>query len=88
MRSTQKSQCERNHEFIRYVLPKGTSFKDLTDEDVRTVMNHVNSYPREKWNWQAPIDVFHAIYGVSLARKLGLKKVPFSSINLTPDLLK
>lgn len=88
MRSTQKSQCERNHEFIRYVLPKGTSFKNLTDEDVRTVMNHVNSYPREKWNWQAPIDVFHAIYGVSLARKLGLKKVPFSSINLTPDLLK
>lgn len=88
MRSNQKSQCERNHEFIRYVLPKGTSFKNLTDKDVRIVMNHVNSYPREKWNWQAPIDVFHAIYGVALAKKLGLKKVPFGSINLTPDLLK
>lgn len=27
----QKGACEKNHEYIRYVLPKGSSFNELTD---------------------------------------------------------
>ena len=41
--TNQKSRCERNHEYIRYILPKGTSFDQLTQKDVDLVMNHVNS---------------------------------------------
>lgn len=88
MNSNQKSNCERNHEFIRYVLPKGTSMDRFTQTDITKLMNHINSYPRKKWNGQAPLDLFIQIYGKETATLLGLEKIPSDSINLTPALLK
>lgn len=88
MNSNQKSNCERNHEFIRYVIPKGTSMDHLTQADITKLMNHINSYPRKKWNGQAPLDLFIQIYGQEVATLLDLEKIPSDSINLTPALLK
>lgn len=86
--TNQKSQCERNHEFIRYVIPKGQSMDPLTQRQITKMMNHINSYPRKKWKGQAPIDLFVQIYGEETARLLGLEKVDADSIFLTPGLLK
>ena len=44
MASWQKPHVERNHEFIRLILPKGSSFDDLTQEKVGLMMSHINSY--------------------------------------------
>ena len=88
MNSNQKSNCERNHELIRYVIPKGKAKPAYSKEDIRKMMNHINSYPRKKWNGQAPIDLFIKIYGQEVATLLGLEKIPPDSINLTPDLFK
>lgn len=88
MNSNQKSNCERNHEFIRYIIPKKTAKESYTEEEIRKMMNHINSYPRKKWNGQAPIDLFIKIYGQETANVLGLEKIPSDSINLTPALLK
>jgi len=46
----QKPTVENNHEFIRRVLPKGSSFDDLTQADINLMMEHINSYTREKLN--------------------------------------
>ena len=86
--SNQKSNCERNHEFIRYLIPKNKGKDTYTGEEIRTMMNHINSYPRKKWNGQAPIDLFIKIYGEESATLLGLEKIPSDSIQLTPALLK
>ena len=40
----QKGVIGVNHELIRRVLPKGTSFDDLTQADVTRMMDHINSY--------------------------------------------
>lgn len=42
----QKGAIEVNHELIRRVLPKGTSFNNLTQEDINLMMNHINSYKK------------------------------------------
>ena len=84
----QKSNCERNHEFIRYVIPKGRSMDHLTQADIRKMMNHINSYPREKWNWRSPLEVFISLYGQEPATLLGLEKIDPDSILLKPELLK
>lgn len=42
----QKGSIEVNHELIRRVLPKGTSFDNLTQKDVDLMMSHINSYKR------------------------------------------
>ena len=86
--SNQKSNCERNHELIRYVIPKGRSMDDLTQDDVTKVMNHINSYPRKKWKGQTPVDLFVQIYGPEVAQRLGIQKVDVDSILLRPELLK
>ena len=41
--SCQKGMLEKNHEFIRYILPKGSSFKNITQEDCDLFMNNINS---------------------------------------------
>lgn len=44
----EKGSCEVNHELLRRVLPKGTSFDHLTQEDINLMMSHINSYKRKK----------------------------------------
>ena len=86
--SSQKAFCERNHEFIRYVIPKGDSLNELTQADMVLMMNHINSYGREKFNFKSPLEIFTSIYGPEIVKKLGLKLIPPEEINLTPELLK
>lgn len=57
-KSCQKGSLEKNHEYIRYILPKGTSFNDLTDGKILKMINHINSTARpglngkHQWRWQ------------------------------------
>ena len=48
--SFQKGSAEKNHEEIRKVLPKGTSFDNLTQKDINLMMDHINSYSRPNLN--------------------------------------
>ena len=47
MASWQKGRLERNHEFIRYIIPKGRSFDGLSTKGVTLMMNHINSITRK-----------------------------------------
>lgn len=85
--SWQKGRVERNHEFLRLVLPKGTSFDALTQDDINTVLSHVNSYTRPALGDKAPIDLFAFIYGQDLLAALGLRRIPANRIVLKPSLL-
>ena len=84
----QKGACEVNHELIRRILPKGTSFDDLTQEDIFLMMDHINSYKRKKLNNRSPYDAFSFYYGEDLLKKLGCTPVATGDIILKPKLLK
>jgi len=86
--SYQKPNVELNHEFIRKILPKGTSMNALVQEDVDLMMSHINSYSREKLHDKSPIEMFDFLYGERLAQKLGQKRIPPNDILLKPSLLK
>lgn len=85
--SWQKGRVERNHEFLRLVLPKGTSFDNLTQTDVNRVLSHVNSYSRPALNDKAPFDLFAFTYGGELLTRLGIQRIPADRIVLKPALL-
>lgn len=87
-RSDQKGSCEVNHEFIRRILPKKTSFDNLTQEDINLMMSHINSYKRKKLNDCSPIQLFSLMYGNDIANKLGIKEIKPNMINLSENLLK
>ena len=87
-RSDQKGSIEVTHEFIRRVLPKGTSFEFLTQEKVDLMMDHINSYKRKKLNDQSPLQLFSFLYGADVLEKLNSHLIDPSEITLKPELLK
>ena len=86
--SYQKGMIEKNHEFIRYVLPKGTSFDNLLQTDIDLMINHINSFARASLNWFSPIDVAKFTIDKMVLKKLNLKKISPNEIQLNPKLLK
>ena len=52
--SWQKGSIEKNHEFIRYVLPKGSSFKRIDQDECNSIMNNINSLCRDSLNGKCP----------------------------------
>ena len=84
----QKGAIEVNHELIRRVLPKGTSFDNLTQKDVTRMMDHINSYKRKKLNDRSPYETFSFHYGEEVLKLLGCTPVAAEDILLKPSLLK
>ena len=87
-RSDQKGGCEVTHEFIRRILPEGTSFDPLQQSDILLMMSHINSYTRKKLNNQSAYQLFSFLYGETILPSLGIHEIPANNINLTPRLLK
>lgn len=84
----EKGSCEVNHELLRRILPKGTSFDKLNQNDIDLIMSHINSYKRKKLNNVSPYSLFSTIYGKDTLDKLNIRKISPNDINLTSDILK
>ena len=84
----QKGRLEKNHEFIRYVLPKGTSFDALKQVDITKIINHINSTTRASLNGQTPFKLATLLLDSKLFRVLNLKLVEPDKVLLKPALLK
>ena len=83
----QKGAIEVNHELLRRVLPKGSSFNHLEQEDIVKMMNHINSYKRKKLNNRTPYEAFSFYYGEDILKQLGCEPVAPGNIILKPNLL-
>jgi IS30 family transposase len=84
----EKGSGENNHEFIRRILPKGTSFDNLTQHDIQLMQNHVNSYKRKKLNNKSPYEMFSFLHGEAVTRRLGAEFISPQDIVLKPKLLQ
>lgn len=85
--SWQKPHIEQAHTLLRRVLPKGTSFDDLTQEDVDLICSHINSYSRKELGGVTPFQATPPGFTDKLARALGLVMIDPDEVNLTPRLL-
>ena len=88
MASWQKPHVENNHHLIRRVLPKGTSFDELTQADVTRLMNHINSYSRNSMDGACPFDAAKAFLGPKTIAVLDLRKISADDVRLNPTLLR
>lgn len=86
--SYQKGAIEKNHEFIRYIIPKGTSMDSFTQQDITKMINHINSLTRPSLNNATPYDLAKILLGKDVLKKLNLTKVPASEVQLNTKLLK
>lgn len=86
--SWQKGSIEKNHEYIRYILPKGTSFAGLSQNDCYLIASHINSVPRLSLNNHSPYEEAFNFIGKSNIEKFRINKIDYDDINLTIRLLK
>lgn len=86
--SWQKPHIEKNHEYIRYVLPRSTSFSPYTQEDMVVLMNHINSTKRSKLGGRSPYELAESEELRQLMEVMGLHIIPADEVRLTPRLLR
>ena len=87
-RSDQKGRIEKNHTLIRDILPKGTSFDDLTQENINLVCSHVNSVKRAALNGKSAYELFAFTYGEEIPKLLGISKIPAEDVCQSSKLLQ
>ncbi len=88
MASWQKPHIEKNHEFIRYVIPRGKSLNPYTQEDMTLLMNHINSTRRQSLGNKAPYELINEEDEDMwvLFNLLKMDLIPPDEVHLMPDL--
>lgn len=88
MASWQKPHIEKNHEYIRYVIPQGVSFNAYTEEDMTLLMNHINSTRRTSLKGKAPYELVSEDDEdmQALWKLLKMDLIPPDEVHLKPDL--
>ena len=83
----EKGSAERNHEFIRQVIPKGVDMTPYSQDDISYMMDHINSYARESLGGKTPYDMFSFLYGEESLVRLGCHRIPPNEVTLNPSIL-
>ncbi|MCR5337470.1 MAG: IS30 family transposase [Lachnospiraceae bacterium] len=86
--SNQKGRLEKNHEYIRYVIPKGRSMQAYTQADINLLASHINSTARDSLNGATPFDLANLLLDKKIPILTGQFKVSPDDVLLKPVLLK
>lgn len=86
--SWEKGAIEKNHEYIRYILPKGKTFDELSQKDTNKIMSHINSTSRDSLKGNTPYIETLSILKEEEMNKLGVTKIEADEVNLSPKMLK
>lgn len=86
--SYQKGSIEKNHEYIRYILPKKSSFNNLTQKDCDLITSHINSTSRIILNNKTPYEAVQTLISIDTINKLNIKFINPNQVDLSPNLLK
>lgn len=83
----QKARIEKNHEFIRYIIPKGQTMASLDNDGIILMANHINSVARDSLNGKTPIELAEMLINKKLLYYLKLEQIPHDAVTLKPSLL-
>lgn len=86
--SNQKARLEKNHEYIRYIIPKGRSMHKYTQEDINLMASHINSTARDSLNGACPFDLAALLLDKKIPLLAGQFKVSPDEVMLKPVLLE
>ena len=84
--SFQKGAIEENHELIRYIIPKGEVFDDLTQDKVNLMVSHINAYYRKVID-TTPYTLAKAFWGEKLLVNFNCNFIEPTKVILKPQLI-
>ena len=86
--SNQKARLEKNHEYIRYVIPKGRSMYRYTQDDINLMTSHINSTARDSLNGATPFDLATLLLATKIPTLAGQVRIPADDVCLKPSLIE
>ena len=86
--SYQKGMLEKNHEYIRYILPKGSSFDALSQKDISFMLSHINSTARTSINCRTPFELASLLVDERVIRAAGIQRIEHDDVCLRPSLFR
>ncbi len=86
--SNQKGKLEKNHEYIRYVIPHGKSMQNYTQEDIDKLASHINSTARDSLNGATPFALANLLLDKRIPILTRQFEVSPDDVMLKPELLK
>ena len=86
----QKGNLENNHTNLRRILPKGTSFDNLAQEQINIAISHINSLIRKSCMNMPSYDLFCKLHkdGKRILDAFGIRKIDPKNVTLKPGILK
>ena len=85
----QKARIEKNHEFIRYAIPKGKSLNGYTQSEITYLANQINSVKRPSLGYHSPYDLAADDENMQMLMKiLKMHPIPPDEVRLNPDIFK
>ena len=72
--ASQKPHVENNHIFIRDIIQKKKSMKNLTQDNLDLMFSHINSIPRKSLGGKTPYEAFEFFYGKETLDKLHIQR--------------
>jgi len=86
--SNQKGRLEKNHEYIRYIIPKGKSMLKYTQDDINLMASHINSTARDSLNGATPFELADLLIDKKIPLLTGQYKVSPDNVVLKPVLIE
>lgn len=84
----QKGSAERNHELIRYCIPKGTPLDLYSQDDIDRMMSHINSYCRPGLANKTPYEMMSFLYGEGIPELFGIQKIEPNDVTLNSSVFQ
>jgi IS30 family transposase len=63
--SWERGTNENTNGLIRWYLPKGTDFANISDETIRAIETALNNRPRKRLGWKTPLEAFNESVAVT-----------------------
>lgn len=84
--SFQKGAIEENHELLRYIIPKGIIFDDLTQDKADLMVSHINGYYRKVID-TTPYTLAKAFWGETVLLNFNCNFIEPTKVILKPKLI-
>ena len=58
--SWERGTNENWNGIVRRFIPKGSSFEDITNEDLARIAHYINTLPRKRFGYKSPLELWNA----------------------------
>ena len=86
--SYQKPHIENNHILLRWLIHKGYDITLLSADDILSIINRLNNYPRPNKDYKTPLQLLEEGLGDYILDILELYHIPIEELNMRDMIIK